>query len=269
MGIQIGDGSAGLFAQRQVSQTAGRLGRGLEQLSSALRINRASDDAAGLAIAERLRTALRELDQESSNFQSGISLAQTAEGGLAAQGEIVGRVRELAVQASNGTLTDEQRAAINEEAQQLVQQIDDTAQNTEFNETGLLDGSTPSVNLDAGGSVQVNLEESTAASIGITGVDLSTQAGASAAIEALDDAAQTISTNRANLGAQQNRLSSAIAQREVGAQNAAEAESRIRDLDIARATIEQTRDQTLLQAGLSAIAQGNIQRQTATTLLGG
>jgi flagellin len=245
------------------------LGHGLEQLSSALRLNRAADDAAGLAIAERLRTAVRELEQESSNFQSGISLAQTAEGGLAAQSDIVGRARELAVQASNGTLTEEQRAVINEEAQQLVQQIDDTAHNTEFNETGLLDGSTPSINLDAGGSVQVNLEESTAASLGIAGVDLSTQAGAAAAIEALDDAAQTISTNRANLGAQQNRLSSAIAQREISAQNAIEAESRIRDLDIARATIEQTRDQTLLQAGLSAIAQGNLQRQTATTLLGG
>lgn len=269
MGIRIGDGAAGLFAQRQTSQAAGRVNRGLERLASALRINRAADDAAGLAIAERLRTVVRQLDQESSNFQSGISLAQTAEGGLSAQSDAVSRVRELAVQASNGTLTDDQRAAINEEAQQLIQQIDDTAQNTEFNGTGLLDGSTPNVNLDAGGNVQVDLQESTAASLGIAGVDLSTQAGASAALDALDDAAAAISTNRASLGAQQNRISSAIAQREIGAQNAAEAESRIRDLDIARATIEQSRDQVLLQAGISAIAQGNLQRQTALRLLGG
>ena len=269
MGIRIGDGAAGLFAQRQTSQAVGRANRGLERLASALRINRAADDAAGLAIAERLRTAVRQLEQESSNFQSGISLAQTAEGGLSGQSDAVGRIRELAVQASNGTLTNDQRAAINEEAQQLIQQIDATAQNTDFNGTGLLDGSTPNVNLEASGDVQVTLQESTSASLGIADVDLSTAGGAAAAIDALDDASQTISSNRASLGAQQNRLSSAIQQREIGAQNAQEAESRIRDLDIARATIEQARDQTLLQAGISAIAQGNLQRQTALRLLGG
>ena len=268
MGLQFNNLS-GLAAQRQVGNASSRVAKDLEKLSSGLRINRAADDAAGLAIAEGLRTSFRQSNQELESLQSGINTVRTADSGLSQQSDAVGRIRELAVQAANGTLTDDQRAAINEEAQQLVQEIDKTAQNTEFNDTRLLDGSTNAIALDAGGQNQVELNESTSTSLGLAGVDLSTQGGAQAAIEALDNAATQITSNRAELGAQENRLAFAAEQRETSAVNEQEAESRIRDLDIARASIDQARNQVLLQAGVSALVHSNLGSEGARTLLAG
>ena len=188
MGLGINTNIPSIFARRQADETFGRLTNNLEQLSSALRINRASDDAAGLAIAERFRTQVRQFNAEINALQSGISAIEIAEGGLESQQDAVGRLRELAVQAANGTLSDQQRQAINAEAQQLLQEIDATAGNTEFNDRALLDGSNPSLTLETSGNTTIQFQESTIDSLGLSGLDLSTQAGAQSAIDALDDA---------------------------------------------------------------------------------
>lgn len=268
MGLRINENIPALNANRQANKANQLVQRSLEKLSSGLRINRAADDAAGLAIAERFNTLARQSQAEISNLQSGVSVVQTAEGGLSTQQDAVQRLRELAVQASNGTLSDADREAINTEAQQLLEQIGETAENTEFNGTQLLNGSTPTVDLGTEGNVQVNLPNATAGALGIGGIDLSTQAGAQSAIGALDSALNTIDQNRASLGAQQNRFESAIRQRELQGQNARESESRIRDLDIALGVLERTRGQALLQGSLSALIQGNITPQSALRLLG-
>lgn len=267
MGLQINSTVQSLFAQRQSAQATRRANRGIEQLASGLRITQASVDAAGLAIAERFRTSINQANQELNSFQSGVNLAQTADAGLESQSDAVQRIRELAVQAGNGTLTDEQRAAINEEAQQLLDQIGDTGQSSEFNGQKLLDGSANNVNLDADGSVQINVNESSLDSLGLNGLDLSTQAGAQDALDALDNAAFQINQDRAALGAQQNRIESAISARETQVLNDQEAESRIRDIDVARAAIERTRNQILQQAGIAGIAQANIPNTNALRLL--
>lgn len=267
MGLRINNLQT-IGALRQTEQATRNLELGFERLASQQRINRAGDDASGLAISERLRSQIRQAQQEAENLQSGVNIVQTAEGGLSAQQDAIGRLQELAVQASNGTLTDEQRAALNEEAQQLIDQIDDTANNTEFNGTNPLDGSVGTVGLGTSGSEQVTLNESTASSLGISGIDLSTQNGAAAAIDALANASNAISQNRANLGAQESRFERAIEQREIISVNQQEAESRIRDLDLARQTIEQTRNGLLQQSGLSAINKASLVGQTALRLLG-
>jgi len=268
MGLRINSNTPALFAQRQTGLLTGRINRGLQGLASGLRINRAADDAAGLAISERFRMQVRQYTQEVNNLQTGVNAIQTAEGGLGAQQDAVGRIRELAVQAANGTLTDEQRDAINQEAQQLLEQIGETAENTDFNGTQLLNGTNETIELGTEAGNEITINASTPADLGLEGLDLSTAEGAAAAIEQLDTANEQINENRASLGAQQNRLNQAIEVREGTAVNLQEAESRIRDLDIARATIEQSRNQVLLQSSLSALVQGNVIPQSAARLLG-
>jgi flagellin len=267
MGLKINGLQAG-NALRQSNEATKNLLKGLERLASQERINRAADDAAGLAISEGLRSEIRAAQQENENLQSGVSLVQTAEGGLSAQQDAVGRLQELAVQASNGTLSDGQRAALNAEAQQLVEQIDQTGQSTEFNGSQTLDGSVSNVDLGTSGSEQVNVEASTASSLGIDSIDLSTQAGASAAIDTLASANTLISENRASLGAQQARFERSIENREISIVNDQEADSRIRDLDVARQSIEQSRNQILQQSSFSALNSSSLVGETALRLLG-
>ena len=268
MGLRINSTSPALEAQRQLGQRAQELTRNFEGLSSALRINRSRDDAAGLAIAERLRADIRQLGRETGNIQSGIGVVQTAEGGLSAQQGVVNRLQELALQASSGTLTDDQRAAINTEAQELVGELDQIADNTEFNNIAPLQGLGP-IDLGVEDGLEVSVQQSTAASLGLSGLDLGTQAGAQAALGGIAAASDAIAENRANLGAQQNTFETAIATRQDTAVNLQEAESRIRDLDIASAAIERTRNEVLLQSAASSVIQGNIVPQTAARLLGG
>lgn len=242
--------------------------RGFEKLTSGQRINRAADDAAGLAVAEFLRTQVRQTGAEIGNLETGLSAVQVAEGGLESQQEGIGRLRELAVQGANGTLTDDQRSAINQEAQQILEEIGNVGQNTEFNGTSLLNGANPTVNVGTESGQQLTFNESTVNSLGLNGLDLGTQEGAANAITALDNATDQLAQNRAGLGAQANGLTSAIQQRETAGVNVQEAESRIRDADIARLTIEQTRNQLLQRAELFATAQRQIVPQNAARLLG-
>lgn len=267
MALGINTNTSALGAARQAERTVGLLNRNLQQLSTGLRINRAGDDAAGLAIADRFNTLARQFQVETNNLQSGISAAQTADGGLQSQQDAVQRIRELAVQASNGTLTTDQRNALNAEAQQLLDQIGDTAENTEFNGQQLL-SQDQQVSLGVQGNVRLSLEESTVNSLGLSGVNLSTQAGAQSAIDAADNALNNISDQRARLGAQINRFDTAVEQRQFGSVNAFGAESRIRDLDIARGSIARARNQVLLQGSIASLIQGNVAPQSALRLLG-
>ena len=269
MGLQINGPGGSLFALRQLDRTTRGIAGTQERLSTLLRINRAADDAAGLAIAEGFRSDVRQLNTEVRGIQTGVNAIQTAEGGLGAQSDAVSRIRELAVQAANGTLSDDQRQALNAEAQQLLEEIDTTAQNTEFNGLRPLDGSTGTVTLDAAGDLDIQFSESTVDSLGLNGLDISTQAGASAALATTDAALDQINQNRSALGAQENALASAADQRSQQSLNLREAESRIRDLEVAQAFVEQTRNQILLQGGNSALAQGNLPNATAAALLGG
>lgn len=269
MGLRINTNLPALGTQRQVDQSTNRLVQGLGRLATGLRINRAADDAAGLAIAERLRTETRQASQEINNLQQGVSVVQTAEGGLAQQQEGVQRLRGLALQAANGTLSDEQRAAINAEAQQIIQGIDTIAEDTEFNGMNLLNGDATEVPLGTESGEQVTINESTAASLGIAGLDLSTAEGAADAVDTIDTALTRVGQNRASVGAQESRFTRAIEQREVAVVNQQEAESRIRDLDVARQAIEQTRNEILQQGGMAALVQGNLANEAAARLLGG
>lgn len=269
MGLRINSNIPALNANRQARNANNLVETSLRRLSSGLRINGAADDAAGLAIAERFNTLARQSQVEIGNLQSGVSVVQTAEGGLSVQQDATQRLRELALQASNGTLSDADREAINAEAQQLIEQIGDVGENTEFNGTQLLNGSTPAIDLGTEGGVQVNLPESTPASLGINGIDLSTQAGAQAALGTIDTALNRIDQSRASLGAQQNRFESAIRQREIQGQDARDAESRIRDLDIAIGVIDRTRGQLLQRSSFAALMQSNVTPQSALRLLGG
>ena len=269
MGLQVNGTGASQFGLRQIDKATTGLARTQERLTSLLRINRAADDVAGLLISETLRSQVREFNEEVRGIQTGVNLIQTAEGALSGQSDAVARLQELAVQASNGTLTDDQRGALNDEAQQLLEQIDQTAQNTEFNGLRPLDGSTSSITLDAEGSLDIQFSESTVDSLGLTDLDLSTQAGASAALAGLEAASDQIGQSRAALGAQTNGLAAAADQRSLQSLNLQEAESHLRDLDVAEAFIEQTRDRVLLEGALSALAQGNLQNATVATLLGG
>ncbi|MDK1020400.1 MAG: flagellin, partial [Candidatus Hydrogenedentes bacterium] len=269
MGLQINGPGGSLFALRQLDRSTRGIAGTQERLSSLLRINRAADDAAGLAIVEGFRSEVRQLNAEVRGIQTGVNLIQTAEGSLGAQSDAVSRIRELAVQAANGTLSDDQRQALNGEAQQLLQEIDATAQNTEFNGLHPLDGSTGTITLDAEGDLDIQFSESTVDSLGLNGLDISTQAGASAALSTADAALDRINQNRSALGAQESGLAAAADQRSLQSLNLQEAESRLRDLDVAEAFVEQTRNQVLLQGGISVLAQANLQNETAATLLGG
>lgn len=267
MGLAINTNLPALRVGQQSARTSGLLARTLEQLSSGRRINRAADDASGLAIADQLDALARQSQTEINSLQSGINVAQTADSGLASQSDAISRIRELAVQASNGTLSQDQRDAINQEAQQLLQQVNDTASNTEFNGQNVLNQDT-TISITPDGNQQVQVSQSNTASLGIDGIDLSSQGGAQAALDQLDAAQENINENRSNIGAQSNGFESAINTRSESVINARSSESAIRDLDFARAAIEKARNDVLGRAGIQALLQTRVTPQTALRLLG-
>jgi flagellin len=269
MGLRFDPNLNSLGAQRQLNQATDRQVRGLQALASGLRINRAADDASGLAIAEALRSQVIQDNAEIGNLQSAINVADTADAAIGTQQDAVGRLQELATQAANGTLTDDQRAAINEEAQQLLDQINDTANNTEFNGQQLINGTNPQVNVGTESGEQLNLPTSTTTSLGLDGLDLSTQGGAQAALDQIQNAQDQIANNRASLGAQANAFGSAIEERQNSALNSQAAESQIRDLDVARQSIEQSRNSLRQQLSIFALVNNRIAPEAAAQLLGG
>ena len=270
MGLRINTNVAALNTSRVLRRSTNDLNSSLERLSSGLRINRAADDAAGLAVAEGFRSQVRGTQVAQRNAQDGVSLVQTAEGSLSETTNILQRVRELAVQAANGTQSTNNRAALNNEVQQLLQQIDDIAEDTEFNGIRVL-SSAQTVTLQAGPNpsqtLVVSVNGAKTNDLGVSTVAISSVALAVSAISTVDIAIQSVSTLRSNLGAFQNRLSFTINTLAIQEENATASESAIRDADIAGETIKFTRNQILVSAGTSVLAQANVVPQTALSLL--
>ncbi len=271
MGLRVNTNIASLTAQRNLGSVSGRLAGNFSRLSSGLRIATAADDAAGLAISEKLRSQIRSFGVNARNAQDGISLVQTAEGALGEVSNQLGRLRELAVQASNGTLTTEDRATLDAEYQAITSEIQRISDETEFNGVSLLDGASSlniQVGLDSGDAIAVSTVDvsSVQTNLGaITGADAT---NALTQLALIDTEIDAINTARGALGASQNRLQSAFASISNVRENLSAAESRIRDVDIAAETADLTRNSILQQAATSVLGQANAQPQLALSLLG-
>lgn len=272
MSLQINTNVAAINAHRNLSNTQSSLSSSLEKLSSGLRINRAADDAAGLAISEGLRSQVNGMEVAARNAQDGISVIQTAEGALTEVHDILQRVRDLAVQAGNDSNNAESRAAINTEIQALGQELTRIGENTNFNGSDLLTGADMTFQVGAGGQasdqITVTLADISTLGADIAAIDVSDAAGALAAINTLDGEITAVSTARADLGATQNRLESAVNSLNVSRENLSAAESRIRDVDMASEMTEFTRNNILSQAGTSMLGQANQSTQGVLSLLG-
>jgi len=274
MGLRVNTNLYSLNAQRNLNDVSSRLSKNFSHLSSGLRITSAADDAAGLGISERLRAQTASLDQAGRNAQDGISVVQTAEGALnEVSGNLV-RLRELAVQASNGTLSSGDRSALDTEFTALTDEIDRVSSQTKFNGISLLDGSNTSLSIqigvDSGDTISVSLTDTSKSTLGLSGAtfNLTSATNASAALATLDTAIDSVTTARSGLGASQNRLESAYRNVSNTRENLSAAESRIRDVDVARETADLTRNTILQQAAVSVLSQANVAPQLALRLLG-
>ncbi|MGL4452591.1 MAG: flagellin [Sarcina sp.] len=259
-----------MSAHRQMGINTGNQGKAIEKLSSGQRINRAGDDAAGLAISEKMRGQIRGLEQGSRNAQDGISMIQTAEGATNETHAILQRMRELSVQSSNGTNTSEDRAQINKEFQALKSEISRIGGQTEFNTQKLL-SSSKTVSFQVGANkdqtISVELKDMKASALGLKDVSVTSQTGAQSAIEKLDTALKTVSAFRADLGSVQNRLEHTIAQTDNSAENLQAAESRIRDVDMAKEMMNLSKNNVLVQAAQTMLGQANQQPNQVLSLL--
>lgn len=273
MGLRIYNNVEAANAHRVLSNTNNALSKSMERLSSGLRINRAADDAAGLAVSEVMRSQIRGMSVASRNAQDGVSMVQVADGALGNVGDMLQRVRDLAVQASNGTLTDAQRANLDAEVQQILSEINTTGSDTEFNGIKILSGSvaTSAVTLQVGANggqvIAFTIGTISTTALTLNGLAVSTATAASAAIASIDAAIGAVTTQRATLGAVQNRLEHTINRLGLTSENLQAAESRIRDADMAAEMIEMTRGQILQQSGMAMLAQANSAPQSVLSLL--
>ncbi len=259
-------------ANRQLGITTGVQAKSSEKLSSGYKINRAADDAAGLAISEKMRRQVRGLTQASANSQDGISAVQTAEGALNEVHDMLQRMDELATKAANGTLQADDRKYIQQEVNALISEIDRTAQTTTFNERNLLDGTWAGgidlqVGADAGQTITVVINAMDSAGIGVDSLDVTTAGSASSAIDTVKNAINSISSQRADLGAIQNRLEHTIKNLDNVVENTTAAESQIRDTDMAAEMVRYSNNNILAQAGQSMLAQANQSNQGVLSLL--
>jgi flagellin len=275
MSMTVHTNVAAFNAQTNVARAERGLSSSMGRLSSGLRINTAADDAAGLAISEKLRASVRGLAQAQRNANDGVSMLQTAEGALNESSDMLIRMRELAVQAANGTLGAGERSSLNNEFTALRDEIDRIANVTEFNGTKLIDGSlsagvTFQVGLNASSNdrVTVSVAAATAAQVGVTsGVTISTAAAARSTLSVLDTAINAVTSRRGTLGAAQNRLVSTINNLSSSQENLAAANSRIRDADVAAESASLAKSNILMQAGVSMLAQANQLPSLALQLL--
>jgi flagellin len=273
MGLRVNTNIASLTAQRNLSQVSTRLQGNYSRLSSGLRIARAADDAAGLGISERMRAQIRSYTSAERNAQDGISLVQTAEGALNEVNNILSRMRELAIQAANGTLSTTDRTTIDTEFQELVSEVSRIASTATFNGVSLLDGSTTSLTIQAGINsgevITITLQDTTTTTLAVNNLDVQTSANAISTLTTLDNAIDTVVAARGALGSAQNRLLSSVASITNTRENLSAAESRIRDVDVATETADLTRNSILQQAAVAVLGQANVQPQLALRLLQG
>ncbi len=272
--LTINTNLAALTAQRNFARSNFALSESYSKLSSGLRVRSAADDAAGLAISEDFKSKIRSLAQAKRNANDGVSLIQTADGALKEVSGMLGRMRELAVQAKNGTLNTTQRGYLDDEFNQLSSEIDRIVNTTEFNGVKLIDGTQVAgvtfqvgVGNAASDTITVSIATSTAAALGIGSDTLTTATAAGSAISNLDTAISAVSTRRAALGAVQNRLQVAMSNVDTYRTNLTAANSRIVDVDVASETATMTRNNILVQAGAAMLAQANQAPQVALSLL--
>jgi flagellin len=268
MAAVINTNLASLNAQRNLSTSQSALNLSIQRLSSGLRVNSAKDDAAGLAIGERMNAQVRGMQVAIRNANDGISLAQVAEGALATVGDALQRMRELAVQSANGSNSDTDRINLDAEYQQLSAEITRIAEQTKFNGLAILDTDAGAQTFQVGANVGDTLDITTAAVTTVAG-DVLDVTKANTAIDAIDDALDTINGDRATYGAAMSRFSSAISNLQIGVENQAAARGRIMDADFAAETASLTRGQILQQAGTAMLAQANALPNTVLTLLRG
>lgn len=275
MGMRVTTNISAINAQRNLIGSQRQMANSMAQLSSGSRINKSADDAAGLAISENMKAQIKSSVQARRNANDGISLVQTAEGGLSEVSNVVTRLRELGIQAASDTIGDRERGFIDKEVQQLKTEMDRIANTTSWNSTKLLDGNTPIFDFQVGNNatendvIHFNAAENAATlqSLGMQDVNFLTKDGARSALALLDESQTRINGMRANLGALQNRLTTTTDILAVTEENLAAANSRIRDTDIAQASSEMARNTVLLQAGTATLAQANQTNQLALKLL--
>ena len=276
MGLRINTNPASLNAQRNLKGTRTSLNQSLARLSSGERINRAGDDAAGLAISENLKAQIRGLNQAEKNAENGISLVQIAEGALSEVSKILIRLRELGVQAASDTIGSTERKFLNVEFEQLLEEVDRITNSTEFNSVPLLNGTGTVFDIQIGtrndpisdrltfdaSSVDANI-----AALGLNLASVADKISAQNSLSFIDQAIISVSGIRADFGALQNRLQSIINNISVSVENLAAANSRIRDTEIAAETAELTKNQILVSAGTSVVAQANASVKSALNLI--
>ena len=283
MSLVVNTNIASLNAQRNLATNGMALATSLQRLSSGLRVNSAKDDAAGMAISQAFTAQIRGNNQAVRNANDGISLGQTAEGALGQIANNVQRIREIAVQSSNGTLSSTNRGQLQKEVDQLTQEVSRIVQTTNFNGTALLSGSaslTFQIGADGASTNQLSVSAANVATAGSAGlysynatltatgtVDVTTQAAASAALNNMDTDISTVSTSRSTFGSVQNRFEAVIANLQNYVENLNASRSRIMDADFAAETANLTRNQILQQAGTAILAQANTLPQQALTLL--
>ena len=274
-----------MYASRSLGISSGEISSNIEKLSSGERINKAGDDASGLAVSEKMRSQIRGLNQASQNISNGVSFIQSTEGYLQETTDILQRIRELAVQSSNGIYSDEDRMQIQVEVSQLVAEVDRIASQAQFNGMNILTGGFASdsasgrvMQFQIGANVDQNtrvfIGTMTATALGLKGaqgmeegISISTPEAANMAISSVDQALLSVSKQRADLGAYQNRFEMAANGINIAAENLQAAESRIRDTDMANEMVSFAKNQVLTQAGSAMLAQANSQSQTVLSLL--
>jgi len=277
MGLRIATNVQSLSAQRSLSEVKKGQASSLQKLSSGSRINKAGDDAAGLAISEKLKSHIRGSQQATRNAGDGISLIQTAEGGLNEVNNILVRLRELSVQAASDTVTDKERNYSDMEFQQLATEVERIATSTTFNERQLLSGEGEQMEFQIGifndeenDRLSYNPQNSSVRKqdIGIEGMNVSTKGDSQENLTKLDDAINVVNTNRANLGALQNRLNSTVRNLEIKTENMAEANSRIRDTDVALESANLAKANILTASSTAVLSQANASHNGALKLIG-
>ncbi|MGZ3721695.1 MAG: flagellin N-terminal helical domain-containing protein [Bdellovibrionales bacterium] len=278
MGLRVSTNIAAINAQRNLSGSQMNIQDSLAKLASGSRINKSADDAAGLAISENLKASIRSTRQANRNANDGISMVQTAEGGLNEIGNIIVRMRELGIQAASDTVGENERGFIDKEIQQLKSESNRIANVTTWGKTKLLDGSTPQFDFQVGifnneTEDRISFDSSqnvaTLDALGLSGLDYHSKEGAQTALSALDNAQTNVNGMRSNLGALQNRLLSTVNNLGVFEENMSAANSRIRDTDVAATSSELTRNSIMLQASTASLAQANQSANIALSLIKG
>jgi flagellin len=276
MGMRINTNVQAQVAQRHLTNNGIDQGKSLEKLSSGSRINQAADDAAGLAISEKMRAGVASVRQNVRNANDGISMIQTAEGAMNESSNILVRMRELSIQAASDTISDNERGFIDMEVKQLSQEIDRIANSTQFNGTKLLAGEGKGLDFQIGQGNDGELDRfrydqgrsnSTASALGIKGISVSSKKAAQSNLDKIDNAMNRLSENRSELGALQNRMQSSVRNLQIYDENLSASNSRIRDVDLAQASSELTKNNILSQAGTAVLSQANQNSNLALQLL--